>query len=110
MTPHRRRTRPKLRHIAATCLLTAPIVANAHEPTGAAPEAAHAADKSGTNPANFSKTLQIRTEGYSLLDGDAYSSKTEAVYSLPLGAKTKLEFEVPFLVGSDLFGPNLFAF
>jgi hypothetical protein len=29
---------------------------------------------------------------------------------LPFGKKSKLEFDVPFLVGKDLFGPNLFDF
>jgi hypothetical protein len=106
----RRGPRLFLQQLALAYSLTLPLEVSTAEPTASEPTAAHAADKSGTNPANFSKTLQMRAEGYSLLDNDNYGSKTELIYSMPLGRTSKLEFEVPFLVGTDLFGPNLFAF
>lgn len=67
------------------------------------------ADKSGTNPADFSKTLQVREEYYSLNNGDLYATKTELLYSQPLAGKWKLDYEIPFLVGTDAFGANLFG-
>ncbi|MEJ1963153.1 MAG: hypothetical protein WDO56_17005 [Gammaproteobacteria bacterium] len=78
-------------------------------PAPAQPEKQQASDKSGTNPANFSKTLQVREEYYSLKNGDLYGTQTELLYSQPLGGKWKLDFEVPFLVGTNAFGPNLYG-
>jgi hypothetical protein len=66
-------------------------------------------DKSGTNPANFQKTLQLKAEGYSLADGNSFGNVNELIYSHPLG-KWKLDFEVPFLIGTDIFGPTQYGF
>jgi hypothetical protein len=107
---------PQSRHAVCAALLTVALGSNAvcaqTSANADAPEPgaeAHAQDKSGTNPANFSKTLQLRSEYYSI-DGDSYGSRTQAIYSMPSGKKSKFELEAPFLVGTDLFGANLFGF
>lgn len=69
-----------------------------------------AADRSGTNPANFSRTLQLRGEYYSLAGGDLEAAKGLLLYSQPVGSRSKLDFEVPFVTATDAFGADLHGF
>ena len=70
------------------------------------PEAGAKADKTGTNPLNFQKTISLKNEYNDL--GGVYANFTRFVYAYPLLSNLKLSAEIPWLAsdasGSDEFG------
>ncbi len=72
----------------------------------AAPEVVDQADKTGTNPLNFQRTLGLKNEFNGI--GGRYANFTRLTYSEPLRANVKLGLELP-LLATDLSGADKFG-